>query len=244
LPVGSVFVQELSYWQEEMMAGKEDDLLNLYSEPSTVNNDENIVLEGELSNPNFGSDEKPTFDTLDEPIRETILRDLKAVGLKFKHVIVPREKQSLLSDWDLWGPLILCTFMAFMLENNQIEDGGPAFAEFFALIWLGSIVVTMNIKLLGGNISFFQSACVIGYCLFPLASSLGLSKLILLIADSQITLVFIARTIAVLMSFLWSSYAAMQFLGDCQPARRKALAAYPLFLFYFVIAWMILSDTD
>ena len=100
------------------MAGKEDDLLNLYSEPSTVNNDENIVLEGELSNPNFGSDEKPTFDTLDEPIRETILRDLKAVGLKFKHVIVPREKQSLLSDWDLWGPLILCTFMAFMLENN------------------------------------------------------------------------------------------------------------------------------
>merc|ERR1712083_1276888 len=103
--------------------------------------------------------------------------------------------------------------------------GGPAFAEFFALIWLGSIIVTVNIKLLGGTISFFQSACVIGYCLFPLAASLAISKLFLI-------------------SFLWSSYSSMQFLGDSQPAKRKTLAAYPMFLFYFVIAWMVLSDTD
>ena len=228
-----------------MMSGKEDDLLNLYEGDSlTANNDEAIVLEGELTNSNVGPDDRPNFDTLDEPIKETILRDLKAVGQKFKHVIIPTEKKSLLSDWDLWGPLILCTFMAFMLENSSVEDGGPAFAEFFALIWIGSIVVTMNIKLLGGHISFFQSACVIGYCLFPLASSLAISKLILMMADSQNMVVFITRTIAVLLSFLWASYAAMQFLGDCQPAKRKALAAYPLFLFYFVIAWMILSDTD
>ena len=165
-----------------MMSGKEDDLLNLYEGDSlTANSDEAIVLEGELTNSNVGPDDRPNFDTLDEPIKETILRDLKAVGQKFKHVIIPTEKKSLLSDWDLWGPLILCTFMAFMLENSSVEDGGPAFAEFFALIWIGSIVVTMNIKLLGGHISFFQSACVIGYCLFPLASSLAISKLILMI---------------------------------------------------------------
>merc|ERR1712024_131245 len=146
-------------------------------------------------------------------IRDTNYRDLKAVAVKFKHVIIPVEKKSLLSDWDLWGPLILCTFMAFMLEINQIEDGGPAFAEFFALIWLGSIVVTMNIKLLGGNISFFQSACVIGYCLFPLAASLAISKIFLMF-DTEGMLVFILRSIIVLISFLWSSYSSMQFLGD------------------------------
>ena len=144
----------------------------------------------------------------------------------------------------------LCNnYFFFLLLNVPLffsfsEDGGPAFAEFFALIWLGSIVVTMNIKLLGGHISFFQSACVIGYCLFPMASSLALSKVILMVGDSQSMLVFIVRTITVLLSFLWASYAAMQFLSDSQPAKRKALAAYPLFLFYFVIAWMILSDTD
>ncbi len=134
--------------------------------------------------------------------------------------------------------------MAFCLENTEEADHGPAFAEFFALIWIGSIVVTMNIKLLGGTISFFQSACVIGYCLFPLAVSLGLSKAMLAFFDGQSMITFIVRSIAVLVSFLWASYASVQFLSECQPPKRKVLAAYPLFLFYFVIAWMVLSDTD
>ena len=135
-----------------MMNEKEDELLNLYGENNTVNTDEHIVLEGELSEP-VNSDSqggpRPNYSTLDEPIRDTIYRDLKAVAVKFKHVIIPVEKKSLLSDWDLWGPLILCTFMAFVLENSEEIDHGPAFAEFFALTWLGSIVVTINIKLLG-----------------------------------------------------------------------------------------------
>ena len=232
-----------------MMNEKEDELLNLYGEEMAVNtSDENIVLEGELSAP-LNSDSqggpRPNYSTLDEPIRETIFRDLKAVGVKFKHVIIPAgQKKSLLSDWDLWGPLILCTFMAFVLENSEEIDHGPAFAEFFALTWLGSIIVTVNIKLLGGTISFFQSACVIGYCLFPLAASLAISKIFLMLFDGQAMLVFILRSIIVLISFLWSSYSSMQFLGDSTASKRKMLAAYPMFLFYFVIAWMVLSDTD
>jgi hypothetical protein len=43
-------------------------------------------------------------------------RDLKAVGSKFYHVLYPVEKKSLLREWDLWGPLILCTFMATVLQ--------------------------------------------------------------------------------------------------------------------------------
>jgi hypothetical protein len=222
---------------------KDPELLNLYGDNSSSNNDESIVLEGELTNP-ISAESRPTFDTLDEPIKDTLLRDIRAVSQKFKHVIYPVETKSLLADWDLWGPLILCTFMAFLLENSQDEDGGPAFAEFFALTWIGSLVVTFNIKLLGGHISFFQSACVIGYCLFPLASSLAVSKALLMTVSDQNMVVFIMRSVVVFVSFIWASYAAMQFLGDCQPAKRKALAAYPLFLFYFVIAWMILSDTD
>ena len=41
------------------MNSKEDDLLNLYGENVAVSNDENIVLEGELSHPN----ENPTDPT-------------------------------------------------------------------------------------------------------------------------------------------------------------------------------------
>ena len=46
-----------------------------------------------------------------------------------------------------------------------------------------------------------------------------------------------------LSGFLWATYASMQFLGDCQPARRKALAAYPMALFYFLIGWMVISHS-
>ena len=167
-----------------MMDAKEDELLNLYEETITVDTDENIVLEGELSNVNnTDSQRRPSYSTLEEPITETVFRDLKAVAVKFQHVIIPVEKKSLLSDWDLWGPLILCTFMAFVLENSEEIDKGPAFAEFFVLTWLGSIIVTVNIKLLGGKISFFQSACVIGYCLFPLALGLSICKLLLMVFD-------------------------------------------------------------
>jgi hypothetical protein len=30
------------------------------------------------------------------------------------------------------------------------------------------VVLTINVILLGGNIVFFQSLCLIGYCLFPI----------------------------------------------------------------------------
>ncbi len=35
-------------------------------------------------------------------------------------------------------------------------------------MWGGSFIVTVNTKLLGGNISFFQCVCVLGYCIFPI----------------------------------------------------------------------------
>lgn len=42
------------------------------------------------------------------------------------------------------------------LDHKNGGDGGPEFAEVFVIVWLGALVVTLNTKLLGGNISFFQ----------------------------------------------------------------------------------------
>ena len=66
----------------------------------------------------------------------------------------PKEKNSILKEWDLWGPLVLCTFMATILQgssSDNINDGGPEFAEVFVIVWIGAMVVTLNSKLLGGN---------------------------------------------------------------------------------------------
>lgn len=206
-------------------------------------------IEGEMT---IGAKQKsttlgePEFNTLDEPIKDTILRDVRTVGKKFFHVLYPKEKKSLLKEWDLWGPLILCTFMAMILQGStdaadNSNDGGPEFAEVFVIVWIGSMVVTLNSKLLGGNISFFQSVCVLGYCLLPTAIALILCRIILI--AQQTTLLFILRFIITMIGFLWATYASMVFLGDSQPTGRKALAVYPIFLFYFVISWLVISHT-
>jgi len=119
----------------------------------------------------------PDYNTLDEPIRETVLRDIRAVGIKFYHVLYPKEKSSLLRDCasssvlyafvgsflmclptfsgDLWGPLVLCTFMATILQGSSsadsMSDNGPEFAQVFVIVWIGAAIVTLNSKLLGGN---------------------------------------------------------------------------------------------
>lgn len=65
------------------------------------------ILEGQMTNSGTapemsgigsmpGSGHDAPFNTLDEPIRETIWRDVKAVGNKFKHVLYPVQKTSLL----------------------------------------------------------------------------------------------------------------------------------------------------
>ena len=181
---------------------------------------DNVVLEGSLSAPSgassgsaavSGTSSVPINDvnTLDEPVRETILRDVKAVGQKFLHVLYPVEKKSLLRDWDLWGPLILCTLMATLLQGHETEvkdgggagvpgDGGPEFAEVFVIVWVGALIVTLNTKLLGGSISFFQSVCVLGYCLLPLSMALLICRVILM-ASRQSTALFIIRLVKILV---------------------------------------------
>lgn len=186
------------------------------------------------------------FDTLDEPIKETILRDVRAVVTKFKNVLNPQRKNNLLKEWDLWGPLVLCTFMATILQSsseNGENDGGPEFAEVFVIVWIGAMIVTLNSKLLGGQISFFQSVCVLGYCLTPLGLSLLVCK-VLLILFSQSAFVFFLRLLAAAGGFAWATYASVMFMEDSQPPKRRALAIYPMFLFYFIISWLVASHTS
>ncbi|CAD5115064.1 DgyrCDS4079 [Dimorphilus gyrociliatus] len=205
-----------------------------------------VDLEGDITVPG-APDEEDDLSTLDEPVRVTVLRDVKAVGKKFVHVLWPKESRALLREWDLWGPLILCIFLAMMLQGStktidSSNDGGPQFAEVFVIYWVGAFIVTLNIKLLGGSISFFQSVCVLGYCVLPLAVSLIVCRIILL-AETQSVVLFIIRCVVVLIAFGWSTFASTAFLSESQPPKRKALAVYPIFLFYFVISWLVISHT-
>ncbi|XP_028996046.1 protein YIPF6 [Betta splendens] len=203
-----------------------------------------IPVEGDISVPVGPSRRDDEFSTLDEPVKETILRDLRAVGNKFIHVLYPKRSSALLRDWDLWGPLLLCVTLALLLQGGAAkgdDQSGPQFAEVFVIIWFGSIIITLNSKLLGGTISFFQSLCVLGYCIMPLTVAMATCRIVLLVPNSLVS--FVVRLVVVTASFGWSTFASTAFLADSQPPNRKALVVYPVFLFYFVIAWMILTFT-
>uniref|UniRef100_A0A914UQ31 Protein YIPF n=1 Tax=Plectus sambesii TaxID=2011161 RepID=A0A914UQ31_9BILA len=190
------------------------------------------------SEPNLDRD----FDTLDEPVWVTVKRDLNTVGAKFGLVLFPTQgNQSLLRNWDLWGPLFICVFISLLLHSSEGKMG-PHFTEVFTLTFFGACIVTLNIKLLGGTISFFQSLCVLGYCLLPPGAAAVLCK-VLTFASEQSSLLFVIRLLVTSVGFVWATYASMAFLAGAQPPRRKALAIYPIFLFYFVISWMIISHS-
>ncbi|KAF5381964.1 hypothetical protein D9615_004415 [Tricholomella constricta] len=110
-------------------------------------------------------------DTLDEPVTTTIARDLLSIYSKLVQVLYPRKSsgREVLRDWDLWGPLILCLALGIMLSlNAPASQALGVFTSVIVICSLGALAVTVQAKLLGGRVSFFQGLCVLGYCIAPL----------------------------------------------------------------------------
>ena len=157
-----------------------------------------IVGGGGGSGGSMGAD----YGTLDEPVTETIMRDVRMVGNKMMCVLNPRKANiQTLKDWDLWGPLILCLMLATLLSwFAPYEQKSLVFASVFVIVWCGAAVVTVNALLLGGNISFFQSVCVLGYCIFPL----NIASIVCLVGGP-----FFWRILVVAICFFWSTGASL-----------------------------------
>ena len=179
--------------------------------------------------------------TLDEPVADTILRDLRQVADKLKIVLMPVDNNQeailkKLKDWDLWGPLLVCLSLSILLSLSAPSDQGAlVFAAVFFVVWFGSAIVTLNAQLLGGSISFFQSLCILGYCVFPLDMAAFVSWMISLIYKA-----FVIKAILVTVGFVWSTRASVVFIGEVIPPEKKLLALYPVFLFYTFLGWMVL----
>ncbi|RNE96702.1 terbinafine resistance locus protein (yip1) [Trypanosoma rangeli] len=178
------------------------------------------------------ADTAPLYSTLDEPITSTIVRDAVAIGRKMLIVLVPplgEEKE--LRDWDLWGPLLLCLLLAIILAGSAgTNQGGLIFSAVFVLVWGGAAVVTLNSKFLGSKVSFFQTVCVMGYCLAPLCMGALLGVFIR---------VFWGMLLISLIVWLWSCWAALRFFRGSVVPEREMLVMYPVALFYSFMTWMV-----
>lgn len=176
--------------------------------------------------------QQQAMSTIDEPVWQTIWRDIRAIGQKLVIVVVPfLGPGQTLRDWDLWGPLLLCCTLAFILGNAATSSqSGLIFSAVFVLVWAGSAVVTINAKFLGSAISFFQSVCVMGYCVAPLAAA---AIFCAIFSNFWFTLILTS------IAWVWATYASLRFFRGSVRPQREMLVVYPVGLFYFFIAWMM-----
>jgi len=179
--------------------------------------------------------------TLDEPVLVTIWRDLKVILIKLYHVGLPTgQGVKALRDWDLWGPFFLCFVLAIILSTTAPKDSTPlVFSSVFVIVWVGSIAVTLNAKLLGGNCSFFQGVCVLGYCIFPLVL-VALVMVFIRGALGKSVISFAIQLVLTTCGFIWSTFSSLGFMAELVPPSRKYLAIYPMFLFYLILGWIVL----
>lgn len=98
-------------------------------------------------------------------------------------------------------------------------------------MWLGEVVCTLNLRLLGSQLAFLQSVCCLGYALFPLVIAATVSAFV------HTALVRVPLTTVM---YIWSVYASSNsVLQGAELGNKKLLAIYPLALFYFVLGWTV-----
>ena len=119
-------------------------------------------------------------------------------------------------------------------QGTSDDEKAVVFAGVFVIVWLGSGVVTINAQLLGGQISFLQSVCVLGYCIAPLA----LASLI-----THIVRLWVVHWVCVAVALVWCCKASVGFMSVLVPSEKRTLAVYPVLLFYISIAWLILVSS-
>jgi hypothetical protein len=157
--------------------------------------------------------------------------------LKLKVVIVPSindEKIKEINQWELWGPFVMCLVLGLILSITTQKDSGMVFATVFVIIWIGSIIITFNTKLLGGTLRTWQCICLLGYCIFPLDIAAILVRLVLYWIPA------IFKLFIVCLSFLWSTRASVPFIAQNINPKKKMLAVYPVMLFFVFLNYYIL----
>ncbi|EPQ52807.1 Yip1 domain-containing protein, partial [Gloeophyllum trabeum ATCC 11539] len=106
------------------------------------------------------------------------------------------------------------------------------FTSVIVIVSVGSLIVTVQAKLLGGRVSFFQGLCALGYCIAPLD--------IAALVATFVHIIWVRAPVA-LAAWAWCIWASINFFDGAKiEQQRILLAVYPLLLFYFILAWMIL----
>lgn len=95
--------------------------------------------------------------------------------------------------------MVLCLMLSVTLSMRAHESTEKVITIVFMIMWVGSLVVWLNAYFLGSNMSFFQSASLLGYCLFPL----NVASLVTWMLGDYLHITL--KVVLVLVSFVWAS---------------------------------------
>ena len=181
----------------------------------------------------------PAFATLNESVLQTIVRDMMQMLRRIRYVIIPFGSGKGLKSWDLWGPLVLCLWLSWTLSSvASAATSNAIFGTVFCIVWIGAAGVTLNAKLLGGQISFFHCVCTLGYSLFPM----NISAMLCIYLKEKLS--FMTSVLIVAGAFLWSFQSASIYMNSLMGSEKRGLSMYPVFLFYIYIAFFIIQMTQ
>jgi hypothetical protein len=99
--------------------------------------------------------------SLTEPITETIKRDLNTIYVKLAFFFISKESnadsiKTEIRNYDLWGPFVFSLLFAFSVTFHQQESMEKVFSTVILYILFGTLILTLNSRLLKTSLSFFQ----------------------------------------------------------------------------------------
>ncbi|CAH3030941.1 unnamed protein product [Porites evermanni] len=164
-------------------------------------------------------------DDFNKPLLEELDIDLQDIYYKVRCVVFPIPslgfKRDVLRDSpDFWGPLLVVVVYAMLALLGQFKV-----VSWIITIWLlGSLIIFLLARVLGGEVNYSQCLGVIGYSLIPLvltAAALPLVHYFPMVSFS-----------VKLFGVVWASYSAGSLLIQDELKNKRLLLMYPILLLY------------
>ncbi len=187
----------------------------------------------------FYFNSKFTIKNLNESILISLLRDLITIITKIKIVLFPFvSEESLIyfiNNWDLWGPLYLNLFLAYLSSVNSENNKTFSFSFIFFIFWIGGLIIYLNFNFLGIKITFFQLLSVCGYCLIPI----NIISIVLYFCK----FISFVKVVLIIFSYGWSIFSVNKFIKiKINKEQRSIMVLYPFSIFYLMIISFLLFN--
>jgi hypothetical protein len=176
----------------------------------------------------------------DLPLLEELDIDLKDIYYKIRCVLLPTlgglQRDMIRDNPDFWGPLLIVLAYALISVYGQLKVRSShtypidiivnmKVVSWILTIWIiGSMIIFILTRVLGGEVTYSQTLGIIGYSLLPLLIGAPFVSLI----GHNSWLAFIFKGVVV----FWASYSAGSLLAQEELSNKKPLILYPTFLLY------------